>query len=172
VRTSVPPMSLVGAVKAAVTDVDRSTPAAEIRTAEETIQNGARNLRLYMFLLTVFGAAAILLASTGIYGIISYSIAERRREIGIRMTLGAGAHVVLTMIFRQAALIIGPGLVFGLAGSLGLSRLLQSAVAGITPADAPIYVAVCVLLIFTAMLACFIPTRRAISIDPTESLKL
>ena len=102
---------------------------------------------------------------------MAYAVAERRREIGIRITLGAGIHDLLTMILRQASLIVGVGLALGLAGALALSRVLQSALVGITATDAPTYLAVSVLLVFTAMTACFIPTRRAITVDPTVSLR-
>jgi putative ABC transport system permease protein len=170
-RTSTPPSAIVPAVKAAVAEVDRNTPVADIRTAEDTIQNGVRNLRLYMLLLGVFGAVATILAATGIYGVMAYFVAERKREIGIRVALGAGVYNVLRLVFRQATFIIGIGLLTGLAGALALSQLLQSNLFGISATDVPTYMVVSGLLLCTAFLACFIPTRRALTVDPTISLK-
>jgi putative ABC transport system permease protein len=171
VRTSNQPGAVVPAIKAAVADIDRNTPVADIRTAEDTIENGVRNLRLYMLLLGVFGAVATILAATGIYGVMAYFVAERKREIGIRIALGAGMPNVLRLVFRQATFIIGIGLMTGLAGALALSQLLQSNLFGISATDFPTYVVVSGLLLCTAFLACFIPTRRALTVDPTISLK-
>jgi putative ABC transport system permease protein len=170
-RTSVEPLSIVPSLKAAVSEIDRSTPVADIRTVEETIHNQIRNLRLYMLLLGIFGAVATVLAATGIYGVMAYSVAERGREIGIRIALGAGYQDVLKMVFRQAIVIIGIGLVVGLAGALTLSRLFQSALLGEVSADPATYAAVSFLLLITAVVACLIPTRRAIAVDPTISLR-
>ena len=170
-RTSVQPTALLPSVKAAVAEIDRNTPVAEIRTAEDTIQNEVRNLRLYMLLLGVFGGVATILAATGIYGVMSYFVAERKREIGIRVALGAGMQNVLSLVFRQATFIIGVGLLTGLAGALVFSRVLQSTLFGISETDFPTYVVVSGLLLCTGFLACFIPTRRALRVDPTISLK-
>jgi putative ABC transport system permease protein len=171
VRAAAAPMSVVPAIKAAVAEIDANTPVAEIRTAEDTIGNQVRNLRLYMLLLGVFAAVATVLAATGIYGVMAYSVAERTNEIGIRMALGADARDVLTMIFKQATAIIGVGVVVGLAGALALSSLLQSVLFGVTATDPATYVAVSILLLLTATIACLIPTRRAIAVDPALSLK-
>jgi putative ABC transport system permease protein len=171
VRTLQEPSRFVPALKSAVAEVDRNTPVADLRSVEETIDNQVRNLRLYMLLIGVFGAVATLLAATGIFGVMSYSVAERKREIGIRIALGAGSQDVLTMMFRQATLIIGIGLVVGLAAALSLSRLLQSVLFGVSATDLPTYAGVSGLLLLTAAVACLIPTRRAIAVDPTVSLK-
>jgi len=170
-RTSVEPLSIVPALKSAVAEVDRTTPVADVRTAEETIDNEVRNLRLYMVLLGVFGAVAIVLAATGIYAVMAYSISERTREIGIRIALGAGSQDVLSMVFRQATFIIGIGLIVGLVGASALSRVLRTVLYDITATDPATYAAVSVVLLLTATIACFIPTRRAVSVDPTVSLK-
>src|SRR5262245_17496505 len=120
VRTAVPPTTLLPAIKSAVAEVDRNTPVADARTAEQTIDNQVRNLRLYMLLLGIFGAMAAVLAAIGIYGVMSYSVAERTREIGIRIALGGRVQDVLAMIFQHAAWIIGIGVIAGLAGSIVL----------------------------------------------------
>jgi putative ABC transport system permease protein len=171
VRSAADPMTLVSAIKSAVGEVDPSTPVADIRTAEQTIDNQVRNLRLYMLLLGIFGAAAAVLAATGIYGVMAYSVAERTREIGIRMALGGRRGDIFRMVFRQAALIVGTGLALGLAGALALTRIFQSALFDATAADPITYMAALILLLLIAAIACLIPARRAVTVDPTVALK-
>jgi putative ABC transport system permease protein len=170
-RTNEEPLRIVPSLKAAVSEIDRNTPVAEVRTVEETIHNEIRNLQLYMLLLGIFGAVATVLAASGIYGVMAYSVAERGREIGIRIAVGAGARDVLKMILRQAIVIIGIGLAAGLSGALALSRLFQAALLGEASADPLTYAAVSLLLLITAGLACLIPTRRAVTVDPTTCLR-
>ena len=170
-RTAVEPMTIVPALRAAVGEIDLNTPVADLRTAQDTIENQVRNLRLYMVLLGVFGAAATILAATGIYGVMAYSVSERTREIGIRIALGAGTHDVLRMIVRQAICVIGVGVLLGLAGAATMSGLLRNVLFGITATDPSTYAAVSLLLLVMAVIACLVPTRRAISVDPTVSLK-
>ncbi|MBI2149276.1 MAG: ABC transporter permease [Acidobacteria bacterium] len=170
-RTPGNPMNLVPAVKRAVAEVDPNTPVAEVRTVEQSLDNQVRNLRLYMLLLGIFGAVAAVLAATGIYGVMAYSIVDRTREIGIRRALGGQTQDVLMMVFRQAAWLIGIGLVLGLAGSFALTRLIQSQLFGVTPADPVTYAASSLLLLLIAVVACLIPARRAIAVDPIVTLK-
>jgi putative ABC transport system permease protein len=171
VRTTGDPLRLVPSVKQAVADVDRNTPVANVRTIEQTLGDTSRHLRLYTLLLGIFGAVAIMLAATGIYGVMAYAVSQRSREIGIRVALGARAHDVLRLVLRQAAWVVGTGLVIGLLGSLALSRLLQSALFHVTPSDPATYAGVSLVLILIAALACLLPTRRAIAVDPTVTLK-
>jgi predicted permease len=170
-RTSVDPRSLEASLKSVVAEVDRNTPVADIRTMKDTIDHQVGNLRLYMLLIAIFATVATVLAATGIYCVMAYSVAERRREIGIRIALGAGSRDVLAMMFRQASFIIGIGLLIGLGVALGVSRLLQSTLYGVSSTDLPTYAAVAVVLLLTATIACLIPTKRAIAVDPTVSLK-
>ena len=170
-RTSGEPMQLLPSVKHAVAEVDRNTPVAGVATVEQTLDTQVRHLRLYMLLLGVFGAVAAILAATGIYGVMAYAVAERTREIGIRMALGARARDVLLMVSRQAAAVIGIGTVLGLAGALALTRVIRSALFGVTATDPATYAAGALLLMVIAAAASFIPARRAAAVDPTVALK-
>ncbi|MBZ5634502.1 MAG: ABC transporter permease [Acidobacteriia bacterium] len=171
VRTSGEPMNLANAVKRAVAEVDPNTPVAGLRTLQENLNDQVGNMRIYMLLLGLFGIVSVILAATGIYGVMAYSVAERTREIGIRMALGAGSANVLGMILRQAGVMIAAGVAIGTAGAVSLTGLMQSALYGITPTDPGTYGAVCVLLVLIALLACAIPTRRAVRVDPTIALR-
>jgi putative ABC transport system permease protein len=128
-------------------------------------------LRLYIFLLGIFGAIALILAGIGIYGVMAYSVAERTREIGVRMALGAGPGEVVSLIVRKALILISLGLIIGLAGSLALTRVIKSALVGVTATDPATFIAVSLLLACFALLACLIPTRRAVRVDPNIALR-
>jgi putative ABC transport system permease protein len=171
VRTSGEPMNLASAVKQAVAEVDPGTPAADLRTLEQNLDEQVRNMRIYMLLLGIFGIVAGILAATGIYGVMAYSVAERTREIGIRMALGARSADVLKMIFSQAGRVIGAGIAIGLAGAVALTSLIQSALYGITATDPATYAGVSLMLVLIALVACAIPTRRAVRVDPTIALR-
>ena len=170
-RTSGEPMNLAKAIKQAVAEIDPATPAADLRPLEQSLDDQVRNMRIYMLLLGIFGAAAAILAATGIYGVMTYSVAERTREIGIRMALGARCADVLKMIFAQAGRVIGAGVAIGLAGAIALTGLIKSALYGITATDPATYAGVSLLLVLIALIACAIPTRRAVRVDPTIALR-
>ena len=165
------PNQLIPAVRRAVTEVDSNKPAADFRTVEDFLDRQVQYLRLYILLLGIFGGVAAVLAAIGIYGVMAYSVAERTREIGIRMALGASSGDVLALIARQALLLISMGLVLGLAASFALTRVVKSALVGVTATDPATYTAISVALALVALLACFIPTRRAVAVDPTVALR-
>src|SRR5436309_1168588 len=125
-----------------------------------------QGIRLYTILLGIFGAVAAALAAVGIYGVMAYNVAQRTHEIGIRIALGAGARDVLSLVFRQTLVMLVIGLILGLAGSLALTRLIADELWGVTPTDPTTFVGVSLLLIVVALLACFVPTRRAVKVDP------
>jgi putative ABC transport system permease protein len=170
-RTAGDPMALVESVKRAVADVDRTRPATNFRSVDQYLGQQTQYLRLYILLLGIFGGIAAVLAAIGIYGIMAYSVAERTREIGIRMALGAGSGDVLKMVVRHALLLVGIGWVIGLAGSFALTRLITSGLYGVTATDPATYAGISALLIVVAMFACFVPAIRAIRIDPTIALR-
>jgi putative ABC transport system permease protein len=151
--------------------VDRNKPASNIRTVEQTLDQQVQYVRLYVLLLGVFGAVAAVLAGVGIYGVMAYIVAQRTHEIGIRMALGATARDVLKMVVQQALVLIVMGLVLGLAGSFALTRLLATALWGVTATDPATFIAVSLFLALVALLACFLPTRQAASVDPTVALR-
>ena len=170
-RTAGKPESIVPAMRRAVAEVDPNKPAGNIRTVEDYLDRQVQYLRLYILLLGIFGAVAAVLAAIGIYGVMAYSVAERTREIGIRVALGAGGREVLALVARQAAIVISIGLALGLGGSFALTRLLKSALVEVTATDPSTYSVVALALAAVAVLACLVPTRRAIAVDPTIALR-
>jgi putative ABC transport system permease protein len=170
-RTQGPPMALVPAVRSAVADVDPGKPAGNIRTVEEYLGQQARGLELYTTLLGIFGAAAGLLAALGIYGVMAYTVAQRTREIGIRVALGASGTRVLRLVIRRTLIVIAIGLVVGLAGAIGLTRVLEAELFEVSPTDPLTFTVVTVGVSVVALLACLIPTRRAVRVDPTIALR-
>ena len=171
VRASGDPGRLIPAVKAAVAEVDQNTPPADMVTVEQMLDSQTRTLRFYMFLLGVFATVAVLMAATGIYGLLAYSVAERRREIGIRMALGGRSSTIVAMVLRQAASIVGVGLIVGLMGASVLSGLLQSLLFEVRATDVATYTAISLLVLLISIIACVIPARRAASVDPVLALK-
>lgn len=169
-KTTGDPMALVPAVRRAVAEVDPNRPVAGIGTIDETLRTRLAGDRLYMLLLGSFGAIAAILAAVGIYGVMSYAVAQRTHEIGIRMALGAGRNDVLTLVIRQSMLMIVAGVVLGLVGSFGLTRLLANDLFGVTATDPLTYSAISALLVTVALLATVLPTRRATRVDPTTAL--
>ena len=170
-RTRSDPGSLASAVRSAVAEVDASKPAGNIRTVEQNLRDQVSDRRVYMLLLTVFGAIAGLLAAVGIYGVMAYAVTQRTREIGIRMALGATSTTVMRLVVRQALILVAIGLILGVAGAIGLTRFIANELYGVKPTDPATFVSACLGLIAVAVLASLIPTRRAVSVDPTEALR-
>jgi ABC-type antimicrobial peptide transport system permease subunit len=158
-------------VKRAVADVDLTRPASNFRTVEQNLNQQTQYLRLYILLLGIFGGIAAILAAIGIYGIMAYSVAERTREIGIRMALGAGSPAVVKVVMRHVLLLVTIGWIVGLAGALALTRLIKSGLYGVTATDPATYAGISLLLILVATIACLIPTLRAIRVDPIIALR-
>jgi putative ABC transport system permease protein len=170
-RTKGKPLSLVPSVRQVVSEVDHVHPVANVRTVEEYLDQQVRYVRLYVLLLGVFGAIAAVLAAIGIYGVMSYSVAERTREIGIRMALGAKAGDVFKLVALRSLILFAAGLVLGLAGSVALTRYLSSALYEVTATDPVTYAAVSGMLAAVALIACLVPTRRAVTVNPTVALR-
>jgi putative ABC transport system permease protein len=170
-RTAGDPNRMIPTIRAAVADVDRSKPANNIRTVEQYLDNQLRETRTFMALLGIFGAVAAMMAAIGIYGVMAYAVAQRTREIGIRMALGAGSVDVLGLIVRQALLLILAGMALGLAGAYGLTRFLQNFLWNVSPTDPMTFAVVALGLVVVAIVACLIPTRRAARVDPNVALR-
>jgi putative ABC transport system permease protein len=170
-RTAGEPMAALPQVKRAVTEVDRTTPVAAARTVEQTLDVHLQQLRLSMWLLGMFGAVAALLAGTGLYGVIAYTVAQRTREFGLRMALGATVWRVLVMVLRHAMGIISSGIILGFVAALLLSRLIQASLFQVTRTDPTTYLSVAVLLMVIAAIACLVPVRRATGVSPIVALR-
>jgi predicted permease len=171
VRSSLPPSSLRGVIEGAVRESDASLPIIRYRGMDEVFAESVSRPRLLANLLGIFAGLALLLAALGTYGILSYMVTERRREIGIRMALGAAQKTVVQMIMGQGVAIAGAGLVIGLVGALALNRVMSSLLFGVAPTDPMTFVVVAATIVFVAMLACFLPARRAANVDPMVVLR-
>jgi predicted permease len=165
------PMDLVPLVRSAVARVDSDRPLTQVRTIEQYLAEQVRDDALIVGLLTTFGVIAGVLAVSGIYGVISYSVAERTHEIGIRLALGSNGPMIVRLIMRQAVIVVVTGLVIGLAGSLVLTRLIASLLFGVGATDPATFAIVAALLLATALIACFVPARRALRVHPSQVLR-
>ena len=165
------PMALASAVRNAVREIDTGKPAGNMRTVEEYLGQQARGMELYASLLGIFGGVAGLLAALGIYGVMAFTVAQRTREIGIRVALGASGARVFRLVTRRALILIAIGLAAGVAGAMGLTRFLASELYDVSPTDPLTFTIVTIAVAVVALVACWIPTRRAVRVDPTVALR-
>jgi putative ABC transport system permease protein len=171
-RTAVPPRSVVESARAAVHGVDPSLPVANVRTLEQIVAQSISQPRFYMTLLGVFAAVALILAAIGIFGVLSYAVAQRTREIGIRMALGAQERTVVSLVVREAMVLALAGLAIGLVAAFFLSRtLVVSLLFATSPKDPLTFAVVPFLLGTVALVASYIPARRATRVDPIVALR-
>lgn len=167
----VPPETLTSAVRAAVHEVDPDQPIYNVKTMERVVAESVSDRRLYVFLFGVFAAIAVTLAAAGIYGVMSYSVTQRTQEIGIRLALGAPQSAIARMVVRQGLWMALLGVSLGLAGAWGLNRFLTRLLYGVKPTDPLILISVCLLLVAVAIVASYNPARRAMKLDPVDTLK-
>jgi putative ABC transport system permease protein len=151
--------------------VDPDQPVIDVRTMTEVISRSVWQPRLYAILFGVFAAVAVALASVGVYGVMAYSVSERTREIGIRVALGAQRHDVLKLVVAQGMRLSLIGAGIGLAGALVLTRLMQSLLFEVSATDPITFAGLAALLTFVALLACYLPARRATKVDPMVALR-
>ena len=170
-RTDGPPLALVSRLREAVLAVDKDQALGQAQTLERVVSASIGERRFQLFLLSVFGAVALVLAALGIYGVISYSVAQRSREIGLRMALGAQTSQVLRMVVGGGFKLALLGVALGLPGALALTRALQAALYRVSAADPLTFAAVSVLLLVVASLAAWVPARRAARVDPMVPLR-
>ncbi|HEX8140370.1 MAG TPA: ABC transporter permease [Pyrinomonadaceae bacterium] len=170
-RTSGAPLSLVPNVRHELTSLDKDQPLYNVQTMEQVLAHSISRQRFQMLLIAIFASVGLVLASVGIYGVISYSVTQRTHEIGIRMALGAQARDVLKMILGQGMILTLVGVGVGVAVALLLTRVMASLLFGVSATDPLTFIAVSVLLAFVALLACLIPARRAMKVDPMEALR-
>jgi len=171
VRTVNDPTALVPALRSAVLSIDPNQPITSIKTMENIVADSIAQPRLSMVLMGLFGMLALLLAIVGIYGLLSYAVTQRTQEMGIRMALGARMTDVLKLILKQGMMLVLVGEVLGLLGALALTRLLKALLFGVTPTDAPTFILVSAVLTAVALLACYLPARRATKVDPLRALR-
>jgi len=171
IRTQGDPMSLAAGVRQEVNAIDPDQPISALRPMEEWVATSTSTPRYRTTLLTLFAAIAMVLAATGIYGVMSYSVAQRTHEIGIRMALGARRVDVLNLVVRQGMVLVLIGLAIGLAGAFALTRVMATLLFGVTAKDPITFVVVAGLLSVVALIACYIPARRATKVDPLTALR-
>lgn len=171
VRTERDPMALAGDVRAAVGELDRSLPLADLRTMDEVVSGSLERRRFLALLVGLFAALALLLAAIGTYGVLAYAVEQRRYELGVRMALGAEARRVLLSVLGRGMALAGTGLLLGLAGAIALRRVLAAHLWGVEPTDPGTYAVVAAVLALVAVAACTVPARRAMGVDPVVVLK-
>jgi putative ABC transport system permease protein len=170
-RTSVDPTSLTSAVRGQISALNKDQAVFNVQTMEQIVSQSVATRRFSMTLLTVFAFVALVLASIGIYGMMSYGVAQRTREIGLRMTLGAQRGTVLRMVIGQGMKLAITGVVIGLIASVALTRTIKNLLFGVSATDPVAFAAIALLLSVVALLACFFPARRATKVDPMVALR-
>jgi putative ABC transport system permease protein len=170
-RTAGEPMSLAGAVRTEIASADRQVPIAKVRTMETIASESLGQPRFRTLLMGLFGITALLLASVGIYGVMSYAVTQRTHEIGIRMALGAQVRDVRRLVIRNGMALALAGVVIGLLGAFALTRLMRSLLFGVAATDTVTFATVSGGLVLVALLACYIPARRATKVDPLVALR-
>ncbi len=171
VRTRGNPLDYLAAAQSEVAALDKSLALYDVKTMRQHLGLALLPARLAGSVLGVFGLVALVMAAAGIYGVMAYSVAQRTREIGVRMALGASAGAVLRLVTRQGMKLTLVGMAIGLAASLALTRLMKSLLFGVSATDPVTFVVVALLLIAVALLACWIPARRAAKVDPMVALR-
>ena len=171
VRTNVEPHSVVAPISAALRDASGGLPVAHIRSMDEIVALNTARERFNMLLLTVFGSSALLMASIGIYGLMAYSVQQRTQELGVRMALGAQASNLRNMVIRQGMTLALIGVVIGIGGAFWLTRFLASFLFGVKAWDPTAFIATPILLAVVALIAIWVPARRATRIDPMQALR-
>jgi len=170
IRTASDPAAFATTLRREVQALDQDQPIYNVRTMDDVVMNSLSTRRVSMQLFAVFAIAALLLAAIGIYGVMAYTVTQRTQEIGIRMALGAQRSDVLGLVVRQGMTLAAIGVVAGLAGAFGLTRVMASLLFNVRPDDPATYLAISFLLIVVAFLACYLPARRAAKLDPVMAL--
>jgi putative ABC transport system permease protein len=170
-RSSSNPESLTAGVRDAVQAIDKDLPIANIKTGDQLLYDAAGQPRFHTLLIALFAGLALLLAAVGIYGVISYSVAQRTHELGIRLAVGARPRDVLFLVMREGMMLTLTGTVIGVVAAFGLTRLLTSLLFRVSATDPLTFLGVAALLVAVALLACWIPARRATKVDPMIALR-
>ncbi len=171
VRTANEPLSVAAAVREEIRKIDADVPATSTRTLEQYLAQAVAPQQFNLVVVGFFGVAALLLATLGIYAVISYSVAQRAGEIGLRIALGAQRGEVFRLITGQGIRVVATGVMAGIVPAMALTRLMKSMLFGVSVMDPQIYAAIVALLLVVALLACYLPGRRAMSVDPVTALR-
>jgi putative ABC transport system permease protein len=170
IRTAIEPTSLAEEVRNVVWKQDRDIPVAGLLSMNDIIARSVSSDRVVTFSVTLFAAVAILLAALGLYGVLAYYVSRRTHEIGVRIALGACARDVLAHVMKRGLLLVAAGNALGLVGAFCATRLLQQMLFGVGPTDATTFVAVSMVFVIIALVACWIPARKAIKVNPVNAL--
>jgi putative ABC transport system permease protein len=171
VRSVASPASIAPSIRSALWSVDRDQPLEEIKPMREVVAKTVAEPRFYTVLLSIFSGVALVLAAVGIYGVASYTVTQRTREIGIRMALGAQQNDIYKLVLSQAMMLALAGVVLGLIGAFALTRVLSSLLVGVSPTDPSTFALIPLLLCVLVLAASYFPARRAIRINPLLALK-
>jgi len=171
VRTAADPAAMTATVRKELLAVEKNLPIFGVKTLTQQVQDSLGEQRLVAMLTTLFGLVALLLAAVGLYGVMSYSVARRTSEIGIRMALGAQRGDVTRLVLRETMTLVSVGVALGLAGALGAGRVLSSLLFGLAPTDPVAFAAATLLLTGVAAVASYVPARRASQVDPMAALR-
>jgi putative ABC transport system permease protein len=172
VRTRMAPASITDSVRAAIRAVDPDLPMAGVATLDTIVDDAMAQPRFSMLLVGGFGALALVLACVGLYGAVSYSVTSRTQEIGIRLALGASRRRVFALVLSQCVRITGLGIACGVALALILLKTMAGFLYGVEATDPPTFAMLSVLLLAVAMLACYLPARRATRVDPLTAMRV
>ncbi|MEP6917023.1 MAG: FtsX-like permease family protein, partial [Acidobacteriota bacterium] len=170
-RTTGDPMAFAASARAAVSEIDPNQPVARVRTIEEVVRTSASTRRFPMFLIGAFAALAVTLAVVGLYAVVSFSVAERIQEMGVRLALGARPSNLLTLVLSDGLKLVGTGVTVGLGGAFALTGLLEPLLFGITARDTTTFILAPLILFVAGLVGCVAPARRAMRIDPASALR-
>jgi putative ABC transport system permease protein len=171
IRSTIEPASLAASVRRQVRAIDKDQPVYGVVPLGDLVSQALARHRFTMLLLTGFAAVALAMAAVGVYGLISYAVGQRTREIGLRVALGAGRSSIFGMVMRQGVALAGVGVVAGLVASLWLTRSLETLLFEIEPTDPSVFIILSSLLLAIALAASYFPARRATTVDPTVALR-
>jgi putative ABC transport system permease protein len=171
VRTRAEPLSLAPTIRRAISDVDKNQPIVQIQTMEQILYGASAPPRFRTELLSLFSLLALVLTAVGLYGVTAYLVSQRTHEIGVRIALGAPPVRILMLVLRESTVLIGAGILLGLAGAMGLTRIVSTLLFEIKPTDPATFLFVSSLMLAVGLLACYIPARRATKVDPMVALR-